>query len=88
MTRAEQIGALLQQALDPIELTIDDESTQHSGHVGARDGRGHYRVTIIASIFQGKSLLARHRLVYDVLKTLLETDIHALAIHARTPEET
>jgi len=87
MTRVEQIRAILQQTLDPIQLTIDDDSARHAGHVGARDGRGHFQVSIVASAFQGKSLVARHRLVYDALKTLLQTDIHALSITARSPEE-
>jgi len=30
--------------------------------------------------------LARHRLIYDALGTLMETDIHALSIHASTPD--
>lgn len=84
--RVERIRARLQQ-LAPSELAIDDESHQHVGHAGARDGRGHFRVRIIAAAFSGESLLARHRRVYAALGDLMQTDIHALALDARAPEE-
>lgn len=84
--RVERIRARLQQ-LAPSELAIEDESHQHAGHAGARDGRGHFRVRIVAEAFSGESLLARHRRVYAALGDLMQTDIHALALDARAPEE-
>jgi len=84
--RVERIRARLQQ-LAPSELDITDESHQHAGHAGARDGRGHFRVRIVAAEFSGESLLARHRRVYAALGDLMQTDIHALALEARAPEE-
>ena len=84
--RAERIRARL-QLLAPSELAIEDESHKHAGHAGARDGRGHFRVRIVAAAFSGESLLARHRRVYAALGDLLQTDIHALALDARAPEE-
>jgi BolA protein len=86
--RVERIRALLTEALSPSELQVEDESHQHAGHVGARDGRGHFRVRITAAAFSGQSLLARHRRVYAVLGELMQTDIHALALEARAPNET
>jgi BolA protein len=77
----------LTAALNPTELDIEDESHRHAGHAGARDGRGHFRVRIVSAAFTGKSALARHRAVYAALGDLMQTDIHALAIDARTPEE-
>lgn len=71
--------------LKPETLNIEDESHRHAGHAGARDG-GHFRVEIVASVFSGKNTLARHRLVYDAAGDLMQGRIHALAIHARTPE--
>ena len=86
--RVERIRARLMQALSPSELDIEDESRQHAGHAGARDGRGHFRVRITAAAFTGQPLLVRHRRVYAVLGDLMQTDIHALALEARAPEET
>ncbi|HVV97155.1 MAG TPA: BolA family protein [Rhodanobacteraceae bacterium] len=74
-------------ALSPEALDIDDESHRHAGHEGARDGRGHFRVRIVSAAFAGQPVLARHRAVYAALGELMQTDIHALAIDARTPEE-
>lgn len=85
--RVELIRERLSATLKPIALEIEDESHRHAGHAGARDGRGHFRVRIVSMAFVGKSALARHRAVYAALGELMHTDIHALAIDARTPEE-
>ena len=82
-----QIRQRLEAALDPELLEIEDESHLHKGHVGARDGRGHFAVTIAAQAFGGKAPLARHRLVYAALGELMQSDIHALRIDARLPTE-
>jgi BolA protein len=42
---------------------------------------------IVSEAFAGKNRLARHRLVYDCLRNLMQADIHALAIVALTPAE-
>lgn len=86
-SRIERLRARLQQALAPCALTIVDESDAHRGHAGARDGRGHFRVRIVAAAFAGLSPLARHRRVYAALGELMQTEIHALAIEARAPDE-
>ena len=85
--REQRIRERLERWLAPSELQIVDESHRHAGHEGARDGRGHFRVRIVAAAFSGESLLARHRRVYAALGELMQTDIHALALDARAPEE-
>lgn len=85
--RVAEIEQRLRAALAPQHLVIEDESAQHAGHAGAREGGGHYDVTIVADQFAGKSLLQRHRLVYDALGETMRKDIHALSIHALTPDE-
>ncbi|HZV54891.1 MAG TPA: BolA family protein [Rhodocyclaceae bacterium] len=74
-------------ALDPIELEIIDDSAKHAGHAGARSGGGYYRLLIVSPRFTGLATMARHRLVYDALGTLMDGDIHALSIVARAPIE-
>jgi BolA protein len=74
-------------ALSPVELEIEDESHRHVGHAGARDGRGHFRVRVVAEAFRGQLPLARQRAVYAALGGMMTTDIHALSIDARTPDE-
>lgn len=85
--RPEAIRAALQAALAPLSLEVVDESHKHAGHAGARDGRGHFAVSITSEAFAGLAPLARHRKVYAALGELMTTDIHALSIHARTPAE-
>jgi BolA protein len=74
-------------ALAPESISVEDESAQHAGHEGARGGGGHYRLVVVSERFAGQSLQARHRMVYDALGTLMNTEIHALAINAYAPNE-
>lgn len=46
--RIEMIRERLLDALEPEMLEIEDESHLHAGHAGARDGRGHFRVTLVS----------------------------------------
>lgn len=88
MTVAEAIRQKLAAALAPTRLDLIDESARHAGHAGARpQGESHFRLTIVASAFAGKSRIERHRLVYQALGGLMQTDVHALAITALTPAE-
>jgi BolA protein len=85
--RVALIRERLQAALAPESLDIQDDSAQHAGHAGARSGGGHFKLTIVADGFRGKSLLERHRLVYEALGGMMSTEIHALSISAYTPDE-
>jgi BolA protein len=85
--RSERLRARLQAALTPASIEIVDDSHKHAGHAGARDGRGHFSIRVVAERFRGLRALARHRLIYDAAGDLLDTDIHALSIKALTPEE-
>lgn len=85
--RVPAIRAALEAAFAPVRLEVEDDSARHAGHAGARDGRGHFNVEVVSAAFQGLSPLARHRAVYAAVGSLMETDIHALSIRARTPDE-
>lgn len=85
--RVPAIRAALEQALAPRALEVEDDSARHAGHAGARDGRGHFNVDVVSAAFEGLAPLARHRAVYAAVGTMMETDIHALSINARTPAE-
>ena len=87
MNRIERIRERLAEVLAPTELVVEDESHLHAGHAGAATGRGHFRVKIVSAAFAGQSPVARHRQVYAALGEMMQTDIHALAISARTPAE-
>ncbi|MGO4777932.1 BolA family protein [Lysobacter sp. 2RAB21] len=85
--RVEAIRVAIEAALAPSALEIEDESHRHAGHAGAQDGRGHFRVAVVSDAFAGLSPIARHRAVYAAVGDLMNTDIHALAISAKTPDE-
>jgi len=85
--RITMIRERLSHALDPEQLEIIDESTRHAGHAGAASGGGHFIVQIVADAFREKSLIQRHRLVYDAVGDIMHREIHALSIKAETPEE-
>ena len=89
MTQDRQalIRAELEKHFQPTELLIKDQSHLHAGHEGARDGKGHFDVTIVSQAFDGVNRVQRHRMVYAALGNLIETDIHALRIKALTPSE-
>jgi len=86
-TRVERIQATLNAALQPDFLDIIDDSHAHAGDPGAQEGAGHYVVSIVAQQFAGRSMVARHQLVYQALASFMPTEIHALRIKALTPEE-
>jgi BolA protein len=87
-TMAERITTRLQAALAPRRLDVIDESHQHQGHGGWREGgETHFRVDIVSDAFTGKSRLERHRLVNAALAQELADRVHALAIQARAPGE-
>lgn len=81
-----RIRAALERELAPSRIEIIDDSAAHAGHAGARSG-GHFRLTVVATAFQGRSLLQRHRMVYSAVATLMNGAVHALNIVALTPAE-
>jgi len=84
---SEQIKQQLNDASKPDLLEILDNSATHAGHAGASSGGGHYHVTIISAVFEGKSLVQRHQLIYQALGDLMKQQIHALGINALSPSE-
>jgi BolA family transcriptional regulator, general stress-responsive regulator len=85
--RVQRIRSRLESRFAPQALELIDESARHAGHAGARTGRGHFRVRIVAAAFDALPRLQRHRLVYEALGPVMEQDIHALTIEALAPSE-
>ena len=81
-TLADQMTECLRERLKPTRIEVIDESGQHTGHAGA-NGTGfgtHFRVRIASTVFEGRSRVARHRLVYDALQDFIDGGVHALAV--------
>ncbi len=84
----DAISRKLNDALAPSSLSVIDESEQHRGHGGWREGgETHFRVNVVSAAFAGKSRIERHRMVNALLADELAGRVHALAISAKAPEE-
>ncbi len=88
MSVCDIITEKLTEAFAPQSLKVVDESHQHEGHAGHEPGgETHFRVYIVSNAFRGKSRLERHRMINSALAGELQSGVHALAIHAASPEE-
>lgn len=85
--RIDRMRERLEASLAPTVLDIGDDSALHAGHAGAASGGGHYRIKIVSARFEGLRLVMRHRLVYDSVHDMMQTEIHALTITALAPSE-
>lgn len=67
-------------ALSPSRLLIIDESDQHAGHAGWREGgESHFRIRMTSPAFNGLNRLARERLIHRTLGDIM-LRIHALSL--------
>ena len=81
------IEQILTQSLSPTLIQVVDESHAHAGHnEDAKKGSTHFRVIIVSNVFEGKKLIERHRMIYELLKDQ-HVSYHALAITAKTQAE-
>ena len=83
LSTSQRIAAIrhcLQVALQPSQLEVINESHLHVGHAGAKTGKGHFKLVIATDKFAGQSKIACHRMIYQALESLMETDIHALTM--------
>ncbi len=67
-----------------MHLAVTDESHMHSVPPGAES---HFKVLVVSERFEGQGLVARHRSLNQILREELQGGLHALAIHAWTPQE-
>lgn len=84
MSRAQRIQDTLAHDLTPLHLELLDETTQHN--VPA-DSESHFKLLVVSDRFDGLQLVARHRLINSLVSIEFASGLHALAIHAWTPEE-
>ena len=81
MGMAERLRAKLEAAFAPATLEVIDESEQHRGHGGWREGgETHFRVRMTAAAFDGMGRVERHRAVNRAVAQELEESVHALAL--------
>ena len=85
--RRSRIEAELRERLAAIHVEVVDESHLHVGHVGAREGGGHFRAVVVSARFEDESPVERQRLVYNALEKVMGNEIHALSMKTLTPAE-
>ncbi len=61
---------------------LPDADVEVSGDDGV-----HFEARVVSAQFAGKLPLARHRLVYATLGSLMGGEIHALSLRTQTPDE-
>jgi len=71
----EDVTKLIQQGIPGAEVSVDGDGYK-------------YEATVISSRFEGLNTLKRHQAVYAAVDSAISSgDLHALTIHAKTPEE-
>ena len=84
MSIQSTIETKIKQSLAPVHLEVLNESSQHNVPAGSES---HFKVTVVSDEFDGKMLVARHRIINKLLADELAGAIHALAMHTFTPAE-
>ena len=88
MSVSAGIERKLREAFGPESLEVVDESEQHRGHAGWREGgETHFRVRMSSAAFAGEGRIARQRAVNRVLADELATRVHALTMELKAPGE-
>ena len=81
---ATSMQTKLSQHFSPQHLEIINESHMHNV---PRNSETHFKVLVVSEKFQDTKLIARHRMVNDVLSEELRSGVHALSIVAKTPDQ-
>ncbi|HQT38610.1 MAG TPA: BolA family protein, partial [Acidocella sp.] len=88
-TRYERMFETLTASFQPVQLEIVDDSGKHASHShrtnAPQGGETHYKVTMVAAAFAGKSRLERSRAVNAALDAEFKTGLHALSLKLSTP---
>ena len=69
--KAEEIKNLIKEAIPDAEIIIQDLAGDEN----------HYSATIKSKIFNGKSKIEQHKMVYKSLKGKMGNELHALALN-------
>ena len=74
--KAHDIQAMVQSALPDAAIELKDL---------AGDG-DHFSITVVSSLFQGKSRVQQHKMVFDALGGGMGTQLHALQVTTKVKE--
>ena len=69
--KLEEIKNLIKESIPDAEISIQDLAGDEN----------HYSATIKSKIFNGRSKIEQHKMVYKSLKGKMGTELHALALN-------
>ena len=69
--KLEEIKNLIKESIPDAEITIQDTAGDEN----------HYSATIKSKIFNGKSKIEQHKLVYKALGSKMGNELHALRLN-------
>ena len=69
--KSEEIEKLIRESIPDAEIIIQDLAGDNN----------HYSATIKSKIFNGKSKIEQHKIVYKSLKGKMGNELHALSIN-------
>ena len=80
--RYSTIKKKLTEQLSPEVLEIRDDSDMHKNHgnIKEEDTETHFYIKIKSSVFNNKSKLSMHKIVYDILNEEFTKGLHALEL--------
>jgi BolA protein len=84
MTVQASIETKLAEQLQPLHLQVENESHRHNVPPGSES---HFKVVVVSDAFEGRTLVARHRMINEILADELQNRIHALALHTYTRQD-
>jgi stress-induced morphogen len=75
----EDVAALIEEGIPEATATVSRPR--------GVDDDDHLAAEVVSPAFEGESVLDRHEMVYDALGEHMTTDIHAVELTTKTPEE-
>lgn len=84
MYTQKAIEQKLSSAFDSQHLMVENESHKHNVPPNSET---HFKVTLVATEFEGQGKVKRHQSVYRVLAEEMAGGVHALALHVYSPQE-
>ncbi len=74
---AAEIEKLIKEGLPDAEVRIED----------LRGDGDHYAAHVVSAVFEGKTRVQQHQLVYEALQGRMGNELHALALQTSAPGE-
>ena len=81
-----KILELIKSKLTVEHINIADLTNKHQHHKQYTGG-GHYKLIVVSDDFKNLTLIKRHKLIYTILKDMLQNEIHALSMITQTTKE-